>query len=45
MVPFAHGEWLRDRLPRATAHLEVGKGHFEVLLGHLDAWVDELVAS
>jgi hypothetical protein len=26
-------------------HLEAGKGHFEVLLGHLDAWVDELIRA
>jgi pimeloyl-ACP methyl ester carboxylesterase len=45
MVPFAHGEWLRDRLPRVVPHLEAGKGHFEVLLGHLDAWVDELIRA
>lgn len=27
MVPFAHGEWLRDRLPNATTHLLEGEGH------------------
>ena len=27
MVPFAHGRWLLDRLPDATAHLLDGEGH------------------
>jgi pimeloyl-ACP methyl ester carboxylesterase len=45
MVPFAHGEWLRDRIPGTTAHLEQGKGHLEVLLGSADVWLDELLRS
>jgi pimeloyl-ACP methyl ester carboxylesterase len=45
MVPFAHGEWLGDRIPGATPHLEHRKGHLEVLLGALDVWVDELIRS
>jgi pimeloyl-ACP methyl ester carboxylesterase len=43
MVPIGHGEWLRERVPGVTAHLEQGRGHLEVLLGSVDSWVDELV--
>jgi pimeloyl-ACP methyl ester carboxylesterase len=45
MVPVSHGEWLRDRIPGVTPHLERGQGHLEVLLGSVEAWVDELVRS
>jgi pimeloyl-ACP methyl ester carboxylesterase len=45
MVPFAHGTWLRDRIPGATPHLEQGRGHLEVLLGSADTWVDELIRT
>jgi pimeloyl-ACP methyl ester carboxylesterase len=45
MVPFAHGRWLHERIPGSVAHLEAGKGHLDILLGHLDAWVDELLTT
>jgi pimeloyl-ACP methyl ester carboxylesterase len=45
MVPFAHGEWLRDRIPGVTPHLEHGQGHLEVLLGGVEVWVEELIRS
>jgi pimeloyl-ACP methyl ester carboxylesterase len=45
MVPFAHGQWLHRRIPGATAHLEAGKGHLDILLGHLDGWVEELLEA
>jgi pimeloyl-ACP methyl ester carboxylesterase len=45
MVPFAHGEWLASRLPRAAAHLEPGEGHLSVGIGKLDAMLDELVKA
>jgi len=45
MVPFAHGRWLSERLPRATTHLLPGEGHLSVALGSLDAMLDELVET
>jgi pimeloyl-ACP methyl ester carboxylesterase len=44
MVPFSHGQWLAERIPGVTAHLEHGEGHLTVLLGALPRWVGELVA-
>jgi pimeloyl-ACP methyl ester carboxylesterase len=44
MVPFAHGEWLADRIPGVTTHLDQGEGHLTIMLGALDRWVAELVA-
>jgi pimeloyl-ACP methyl ester carboxylesterase len=44
MVPFAHGEWLASRVPRALAHLEAGEGHLSIGVGALGRMLDELVA-
>jgi pimeloyl-ACP methyl ester carboxylesterase len=44
MVPFAHGEWLREQIPGVVAHLEQGRGHLDIMLGHLETWLDELLA-
>ena len=35
MVPFAHGQWLAEQLPTATAHLLQGEGHLSVAVGKL----------
>jgi pimeloyl-ACP methyl ester carboxylesterase len=45
MVPFAHGEWLAERIPGVTAHLEQGEGHLSIGIGALDRRLDELAAS
>jgi pimeloyl-ACP methyl ester carboxylesterase len=42
MVPFEHGQWLADRIPRSVAHLLPGEGHISIVLNHIDAIVDEL---
>lgn len=43
MVPFAHGQWLAERVPGVHAHLEDGEGHLSIGVGHVDAMLDELV--
>ena len=45
MVPFAHGQWLARRVPGARVHLEQGEGHLSVLVGRLDAMLDELATT
>jgi pimeloyl-ACP methyl ester carboxylesterase len=40
MVPFTHGEWLADEIPRAEAHLLDHAGHLS-LIGQ----IDEILAS
>jgi pimeloyl-ACP methyl ester carboxylesterase len=43
MVPFAHGQWLASRLPRASVHLEQGEGHLSIGIGAIDRMLDELL--
>ncbi len=45
MVPFAHGEALAARIPRASVHLEEGEGHLSVGIGALERMLDELVSA
>src|SRR3954453_22839713 len=33
MVPFAHGEWLTQRVPGVVSHLERGEGHLSIGIG------------
>jgi len=32
MVPFAHGEWLADRIPGARRHLHDDEGHISLVV-------------
>jgi pimeloyl-ACP methyl ester carboxylesterase len=45
MVPYAHGEWLADRIPGVVAHLEAGEGHLSMALGALEPMLDELAST
>lgn len=44
MVPFAHGKWLVDHLPRGTceSHLLPGEGHISVSVGKLQDMLERL---
>ena len=45
MVPYSHGQWLREHIPGVTTHLEQGSGHLDILLGRADDWVGELISA
>jgi pimeloyl-ACP methyl ester carboxylesterase len=43
MVPFAHGDWLRSRIPAAVSHAAPGHGHISLITAYRDAIVDDLL--
>lgn len=43
MVPFAHGRWLAEHVPGATAYLLPGEGHLSLAVSSFERIVDELV--
>jgi pimeloyl-ACP methyl ester carboxylesterase len=45
MVPFAHGQWLADRVPGATTHLLPGEGHLSISVGAMDQMLEELAGT
>jgi pimeloyl-ACP methyl ester carboxylesterase len=44
MVPFAHGEWLCEHIPSATAHLLESEGHLSLAHVKLPDVLDDLLA-
>jgi len=45
MVPAAHGAWLADRIPGATAHLLPLEGHVSIVVGRIDEILAALVSA
>jgi len=45
MVPFAHGQWLADRIPGARAELHPAEGHLSIVVGQLGAILDGLMSA
>jgi pimeloyl-ACP methyl ester carboxylesterase len=43
MVPFAHGQWLAARIPRARVHLEPGAGHLTMTVTAIGRILDDLL--
>lgn len=45
MVPYAHGKWLADHIPKEhlTKHLIEGEGHISIWLDNLDSMLKELL--
>jgi pimeloyl-ACP methyl ester carboxylesterase len=44
MVPFAHGQWLAEALPRVDANLLSGEGHLSIAVGAAEQMLDSLLA-
>jgi hypothetical protein len=43
MVPFAHGQYLAAAVPGCHAHLLEGEGHLSVVVGAVEAMLDDLL--
>ncbi|MDX3074063.1 alpha/beta hydrolase [Streptomyces sp. MI02-7b] len=44
-APFAHGTWLAQHIPGATAHLLEGHGHMSIFLASVDQALAELAST
>jgi pimeloyl-ACP methyl ester carboxylesterase len=44
MVPYPHGTWLAEHVPRAQPHLLEGEGHISLCVGAFDHILDDLLA-
>lgn len=45
MVPFAHGRWLAEHVPGATAHLHPEEGHLSIRVLRVGEILDDLMAA
>ncbi len=45
MVPSAHGSWLAEAIPHATAHLLPDDGHLSIAAGRIGEILDDLTGS
>ena len=44
LVPFAHGQWLAQRITCVSAHLLPADGHFSIVVGRMGEILDELIS-
>lgn len=44
MVPFTHGQWLAQHIPKARVHLYRDEGHLSLAVNALDRIIDDLLA-
>ncbi|KAH8658334.1 putative valacyclovir hydrolase [Xylariales sp. PMI_506] len=47
MVPFSHGKWLADHLPKinTVVHLLEGEGHISIIVGQEEKILDDILAA
>jgi hypothetical protein len=43
-VPFSHGVWLAEHVPRARAHLDAEEGHLSFAVASMDRIVADLAS-